>query len=419
MKHALAVWLSGEHVGLLVLDRGQLGFTYAQPWLTSGAARPLSCSLPLRAQAFSDQECRPFFAGLLPEGEMRRALAQQLQISLGNDFMMLDRIGGECAGAVTFLQLGEQPGSESQPPSVDWLDDEQLSVLINDMRGRPMMAGVDGVRLSLAGAQDKIPVVVEGDRVGIPKYGMPSTHILKPRIKQVTDSVINECFCLDLARALRIPTSQAHIGYVGSDSYLLVRRYDREAFEGKTRRLHQEDFCQALGVSTDIKYQSEGGPSFADCFQLVRQATRPSAMHLLNLARYAIFTNLVGNHDAHGKNYSLLYTAAGAVLAPLYDVLSTTIYPELTEKMAMKIGSKYRFTDVHGRHWQAFAEESGLGVAGVRRMLVEMASTITDVAEQLAASEPYQGNATIAQIVGVIMKRSRLTVERIRDFASK
>jgi serine/threonine-protein kinase HipA len=417
--HTLSVWLFNDHLGHLAYDRGHLAFTYEAAWLENPAARPLSHSLPLQVETFGDRECRPFFAGLLPEGEMRKALAQQMQVSIGNDFVMLDMIGGECAGAVTFLPVGEALNFIQQPPSVNWLDVGQLEVLIADIRRRPMMAGTDGVRLSLAGAQDKLPVVVEGDRVGIPMFGMPSTHILKTKIDRVTGSVINECFCLDLAREIGIPAAHAHMGQTTGDTFLLVERYDRIVREGTLIRLHQEDFCQALGVATETKYQNEGGPSFTDSFNLVREATKPSARNLINLMRYAHFSTLVGNHDAHGKNYSLLYSASGTVLAPLYDVLCTAIYPDLTDKMAMKVGGKYSFTELHGRHWEKFAEEAGLGVAGARKQLAAMAQSLTAKATALAATDPYKGDPTIDLIVGLIMKRTRLTLDRLSLVAGK
>jgi len=102
--------------------------------------------------------------------------------------------------------------------------------------------------------------------------------------------------------------------------------------------LHREDFCQALSVKPESKYQNEGWPSLAQCFELIRRVTRPSAPHVLRLLDYVIFNALIGNHDAHVKNFSLLHANGTITLAPLYDALSTVLYPELTAKMAMKIG---------------------------------------------------------------------------------
>lgn len=220
---------------------------------------------------------------------------------------------------------------------------------------RPMRAGADGLRLSLAGAQDKLPVVLDADgmRIGLPLNGSPSSHILKPPIAGVDGSVFNEAFCMTLAGALKLdvaPTRVQTIAYEDQPRhYLLVQRYDRQpGLSGE--RLHQEDFCQALGAVSEHKYQNECGPGLAQAFALLRGATRPSAPHTLKLLNGVVFNALIGNHDAHGKNFSLLYTLAGAVLAPLYDALCTAVYPTLSDKMAMKIGSKYKFSEVQARH---------------------------------------------------------------------
>ncbi len=136
--------------------------------------------------------------------------------------------------------------------------------------------------------------------------------------------------------------------------FLLVERYDRAVdAQGQRQRLHQEDFCQALGVVPEMKYQNEGGPDLAQRFDLVRRVTRPSAPQVLRLLDFVIFNALIGNHDAHAKNFSPSYAAQSAVLAPLYDALSTAVYPTLTSRMAMKIGSKYKFSEVQAQHWAA------------------------------------------------------------------
>ena len=158
-----------------------------------------------------------------------------------------------------------------------------------------------------------------------------------------------------LARAMGLDAAPAEIRRVQGQPFLLVQRYDRLAVQpsnaqqtpAATQRLHQEDFCQALGVPPELKYQNEGGPDLTQAFALVRSATRPSAPQLIKLLDFVLFNALIGNHDAHAKNFSLLYTPLGAVLAPMYDALCTAAYPDLSDRMAMKIGSKYRFTELY------------------------------------------------------------------------
>lgn len=430
MPKQLEVWLKAAHLGTLMQVDGRLGFTYSASWLQNPAAQALSHSLPLRSEAFDDRAARPFFAGLLPEGNKRRLVAQALHLSRQNDFGLLEGIGGECAGAVSLREPGQAQPARSDlaqiAESVRWLDEAQLQQLLRDLPQRPMLAGLDGLRLSLAGAQDKLPVTFDGHRVGLPLYGSPSTHILKPAISSLNGSVHNEAFCMRLAAAMQMPVAQVEIRLAGAQPYLLVQRYDRlpaSAVEGAAdalvQRLHQEDFCQALGIVPEHKYQNEGGPSLAQTFQLLRQVARPNAPQVLRLLDAVVFNALIGNHDAHGKNFSLLYRDSAAQpvveLAPLYDLLSTAVYPQLTDKMAMEIGSKYRFTELLPRHWEQFAQEAGLSPAQVRKRVLAIAKRLPVQAlathRQMIAAD--QDDALLSEIVALIDRRCALAAERL------
>ena len=421
MAHELEVWLFEDRVGTLALVDGRLSFCYAAGWLSLPNALALSASLPLQAEPFDDRKTRPFFAGLLPEGRMRRLIAQQFQVSGQNDFALLDHIGGECAGAVTFLEPGQVLHESTQVDDVQWLSDEEVVAILDELPRRPMLAGKDGLRLSLAGAQDKLPVVFNGDRLGLPRHGTPSSHILKPPIHAAPDSVINEGFCMALAEAMQLKPAKSKVHTVLNRTFLLVERYDRVADEqGHRRRLHQEDFCQALGVEPEMKYQNEGGPDLAQCFDLLRRITRPSAPQVLRLYDYVIFNALIGNHDAHAKNFSLLYLGEIPVLAPLYDTLSTAVYPTLTPNMAMKIGSKYKFSEVQARHWDQFAVGAGLARAQAKRRILELAKSLPLAARKLQ-SDPGRGfadNHVVEQIITLIEQRCVLTIRRLSNPAT-
>ncbi len=425
MVRELEVWLFADRVGTLALVDGRLSYGYASDWLSRPDAVALSASLPLQAEPFDDRKTRPFFAGLLPEGQMRRLIAQQFQVSAQNDFALLDHIGGECAGAVTFLEPGQALPVPTRNDDVQWLSDQEVVAILDELPRRPMLAGQDGLRLSLAGAQDKLPVVFDGARIGLPLDGTPSSHILKPAIHAVEDSVINEGFCMALAEAMQLKAAKSKVHCVLDRSFLLVERYDRLIdAKGHRQRLHQEDFCQALGVVPEMKYQNEGGPDLAQCFELVRSATRPSAPQVLRLLDGVIFNALIGNHDAHAKNFSLLYSGRQSgktpVLAPFYDTLSTAVYPALTLKMAMKIGSKYKFSEVQARHWEQFAEGVGLTKAQAKRRILELAKSLPVAARKLQ-SDPglsFAGNAVVEQINTLIEQRCALTIRRLTDPAA-
>ena len=252
--------------------------------------------------------------------------------------------------------------------------------------------------------------------------GTPSSHILKPAIHAVEDSVFNEGFCLALAEVMQFKPAKSTVRLVLGRSFLLVERYDRLVdAQGRRRRLHQEDFCQALGVVPEMKYQNEGGPDLAQCFGLVRRATRPSAPQILRLFDYVIFNVLIGNHDAHAKNFSLLYSGKTPVLAPFYDTLSTAVYPSLTLKMAMKIGSKYKFSEVQAQHWEQFAEGVGLTKAQAKRRILELAKSLPTTARELqsALGPTFAGNTVVERIIVLIEQRCALTIRRLTDPAAE
>lgn len=417
VAHEIGVWLFDQCVGALSMVAGRLSFQYGPAWLTRPNAMALSQSLPLGEEPFEDDQCRAFFGGLLPEGNLRRLIAQQCQVSSQNDFALLGAIGGECAGAITFVPLGQRPASAEQA-NVEWLDELQLSALLDELPRRPMLAGRDGIRLSLAGAQDKLPVVFDGHRVGLPKGGQPSTHILKPVIAAVENSVLNEGFCMALAQAMGMLAAPTQIFTVHGRQVLLVARYDRRTGQdGQTRRMHQEDFCQALGVVPEMKYQNEGGPDLQACFDLLRKATRPSAPQVLRLLDAVVFNALIGNHDAHAKNFSLLYADPKPTLAPMYDLLSTAIYENLAPKMAMKLGSKYQFDEVHARHWEQFAQAAGLSKAQTKKRVLRTAQDLPGVARQLQTSAPFVGQTIVNKIIALIEQRSAMTARRLLAIA--
>jgi serine/threonine-protein kinase HipA len=385
MSRSLVVWWDGRVVGALTQDDGgELGFAYGADWLGADDAPALSISLPKRTEPFSRRECRPFFGGLLPEETQRRAAAQVLGISAGNDFALLDRLGGDVAGALQFLHAGEQPQGAMGPWQAQALDDEELLRIIDALPLRPLLAGEEGLRLSLAGAQAKVPVVLVGDRVALPQPGQPTTHILKPAIQRFEATTENEAFAMRLAAAAGLEVAAAEPRVLGTPggairTFLLVERYDRVvAPTGMVRRLHQEDFCQALSIPVERKYQSEGGPSLEDGFALLRRVSARPAADVMKLLDAVIFNAVVGNADAHGKNFSILYADTGARLAPLYDLLSTVMYPELSPRFAMKVGKQARLEDLDAESWSDFAKKAGLGLPLVRRRVGELASGIAE-----------------------------------------
>ncbi len=377
MIKSLCVWWDGACVGALRIDEhGELSFTYAADWLADPRRLAVSISLPKRVALFNRRETRPFFAGLLPEEGQRDAVAHALGVSRGNDFGLLERLGGDVAGALTLWPEGELPPVPRGLAASEPLNDERLLKILDTLPTRPFLAGDEGLRLSLAGAQQKLPVVLVNGAIALPAPGQPSTHILKPPIARLSATTENEALAMRLAAAIGLPTAPLEPRRTGDRPYLVVERYDRTvAADGAIRRLHQEDFCQALGIAPERKYASEGGPTFAPCFDLVRRACAQPARAVLRLLDAAIFNVIVGNADAHGKNYSLLYGPEGIGFAPLYDLLCTAAYPEAHAKLAMKVGKRATLETFTSTTWEDFAREIGMGAPFVRRR----ASTLAEM----------------------------------------
>ena len=388
MSRILNVWWDERLVGRLSQNRhGELGFVYVPEWLEAGDAAPaLSVSLPKRTEPFSRRECGPFFSGLLPEEGQRDAVARLLGVSRGNDFALLDRLGGDVAGAIQLQPPGASPpplappvGARPQP-----LEPEKLAAVLDALPARPLLADEEGLRLSLAGAQSKLPVVLVNGEIALPVPGQATTHILKPPITRFPDTVENETFVMRLAGRIGLLAAPVEARAVHRRKFLLVERYDRAS--GAVRRIHQEDFCQALGIWPQRKYAGEGGPALRDCFALLRRVAARPAVDILKLLDAVIFNLIAGNADAHGKNFSLLHADAGTCLAPLYDLLTTVVYPELSPRLAMKIGKRATLEEMDSRAWESFAAGAGLGRPLVYRRVAEISAAVELRAHEVAGA---------------------------------
>jgi serine/threonine-protein kinase HipA len=398
----LIVFLAGRRVGRLIRkDNGNLQFRY-DPNYESAA---ISQALPVRSDAYPNNVCQAVFGGLLPEGEARETIARNLGASSANLYALLEALGGDCAGALTMLAPDEDlPRS----PLARELNEDALDSLLRELPQRPLAADPDeGTRLSLAGAQPKLPVIVDAVRVSLPlNAAAATTHIIKPEPTRFEGLVDNEAFCMDLAHAVGLPVARVHKrATVSGLAYLLVERYDRDLTSDPIGRLHQEDFCQALGRPSERKYQSEGGPTVADAVSLLRGCSARPAHDLITLWRALIFNWLIGNCDAHAKNLSLLYDASVPALAPLYDLVSTAVYPELTTRLAMSIDGARRLEEIDSKAWVVLAGEISYSARFVISETSAMIGRVLEESRKLAAS-PIHSNSTVEAIAEMIERHA-------------
>lgn len=408
MSRVLDVYLHGARIGTLTQQEGELSFAYA-----ADAKTAVSLSLPTQAAPHTGQAVKAFFSGLLPDDIIRHRLARVLGVSEKNPFSLLEAIGGECAGALALYPAGQTP-PPAQIQDLEILDEQRLTEIVALVRYRPLLAGTDNIRLSLAGAQDKLAVCLKDNKIALVRGTTPTTHILKPAIEDIQGSVHNEYFCLRLAAAVGLDAAEASLHHAEEQAFLLIKRYDRTE-DGM--RLHQEDFCQALGILPEMKYQREGGPAVADCLALIAKYSSRPAADRLEFLRRLIFNYLIGNADAHGKNAALLYKNGKVCLAPAYDLLCTAVYPAVSQKMAMKIGGQYETDTLCLRHWQQLVPDTALARKALQKDLSRLATTTQEQAATLhhTLRAEKHDHPILEKIIGVIRLRARQALEEISD----
>lgn len=399
MAKILDVYFYENNIGQLVQDNhGDINFTYSSAWLQNSNAVAISCSLPLQAEVFKRKQCSAFFEGILPEQNQRKIIAENLGISDTNNFSMLEKIGGECAGALSFILAGGVFNIQNNHYHA--LTHQELVKILKELPMKPLLAGERGVRLSLAGVQDKLAVYVEGQKILIPLNNAPSTHVLKPACGMYDDIIFNEYFCLKLAKKIGLFVVEVEIKKIEDIDYLLIERYDRilskEKHNKEIERVHQEDFCQALGIPSTKKYQNEEGPSLKQCFHLIREKSAVPVLDLDKLLNAIIFNFLIGNCDAHGKNFSLLYLNQ-LQISPFYDLICTVFYQDLDKKMAMKLGGEYEIKKIKPEHFDKFADEIGFSKPQVRKRVIEL---IDKILHSLPAMEiQHQAQSMISNLI--------------------
>ena len=354
---ALNVWNGHRLAGRLRRDSfGHIGFRYDPEWL-SGGGFAISQTLPLGAEEFTAEEgvAHRFFANLLPEGGFRERIVRDLKIS-DTDFNLLRAIGGECAGALSVLPVERKPLTQH---SYRPINDEELTDIVSQ-RGQPYSwSGEKRPRFSLAGAQNKFPILMREGKYLLPHEESPSSHILKFEIAGYRNVPAYETFTTLLAKAVGLPVVNIQLRSVNTIHYTIMERYDRFlSDEGEMLRAHQEDFCQALGYGHEKKYQEDGGPSFAQCFGMLRDVSGDPATDLPHLLRWQIFNVLAGNSDGHAKNLSLLYKDNGEVrLAPFYDLVCTRAIERIDYHLALSVGNERNPGVIIKRHWEDMAKQ--------------------------------------------------------------
>lgn len=371
----LKVNLLNEAVGILSEDEyGRLNFEYSESWLNNPDAYPISIKLNLEKKIFEDFECKSFFSGLLPEDLIKEKIAKKLKISEDNNFSLLEILGGDCAGAISLESFLKKKNSATHEPKL--IEESDLKKILLRLEEEPLLTS-EGIRLSLAGAQNKIALLKKKNKFYIPGSNEITTHIIKPNIRKFKDTVFNEFICMSLAKLCNLDVAHVDIGFTEDLPYLIIQRFDRVKFgNGKLKRVHQEDFCQALGISPEKKYQKEGGPSIKSCANLIDQVTNKPGLDKIKFLEIVIFNFLIGNNDAHGKNFSLALDTRSIKLTSFYDLLSTEIYPQLNQEMAMKFGKHYLAIKLNKHDLSQLSEDLSIKPQLIQSKIIDLGNTI-------------------------------------------
>lgn len=416
-----AVWYGEQRVGTLREDdHHSLRFAYDHDWLEHGGF-PISVHVPL-SRGDEEVDAHAFFQGLLPEGRVRQRICRQIGIDPEDDAGLLFAIGEDCAGALSVLPADTTPDTDHKPPKR--LPQKQLDELVRSRGAESVVVG-KRQRFSLAGVQEKQPVIYNGKSHALPDRVNPSSHILK--FETVSRVCFAEYVANDMARQIGLPVVETEFLRTGGADdavpYLRIKRFDRmHDASGHLYRLHQEDLLQALGLPVSVKYQHDGGPSIADIAGILHEHTARPIDALAQLRDWQIFNYLIGNWDAHAKNLALLYLPGEAVpaLAPFYDLVAIEFFNLIragtwAREMAFFIGEHDVPEQITRTDWETFARNLGMPPKRVLARVEELANLLPDIAgsARQAFATDFGDEPAYDSLVKSVRRRCRWTLKSV------
>jgi serine/threonine-protein kinase HipA len=418
----LNVHLNGRVVGRLRRESsGAVDFQYDRSWLGWENAIPVSMSLPLREDRYVGYPVLAVFENLLPDNEhVRRRLAERSKAGGSDAYSLLTAVGRDCVGALQFLPDGVAAG---QAGAIDArpISDEEVAKIVSDLARSPLGVGDDQeFRISLAGAQEKTALLYWDGKWQIPHGTTATTHILKPQIGRLpngidlSNSVENEHFCLELVALLGLPVAKSQIIDFAGKRVLSIERFDRtRTRDGRLLRVPQEDCCQALSVPPSRKYESEGGPGIRSIYDLLKGSDVPDEDHSLLFKAQIVFW-LLGATDGHAKNFSIRLAPGGRFrLTPLYDIVSAQPSVDAKQinqnqmKLAMAVGTNrhYVVNTIVGRHFKQTADACGLPSNTLKSIFEEIGDTGKATIDQTVSKLPSDFPAAVVKSISEGAKR--------------
>jgi serine/threonine-protein kinase HipA len=410
--HALALWADGQEVATLGYEpmNDLWSLDYNVDWVNTPQAFPLSPALRFEppASGYATGAVKRFVENLLPEGRALDIIASTYRVSKSNVFALINALGAETTGAFRFWRTGEAPPSVVSTPPRE-ITREELNQRLSERDAVPLAVWDGKVRMSIAGVQDKLMVYVDrpledAGRLFLVEPPLASTHILKPEPGRTATPylVVNEHFCMSLAKRIGLPVADVSI-YRTPKPVLVVRRFDRVVqtrLEGPAvQRLHIIDACQAADLPATYKYERNFGSgehvrdiregvSFELLFNRVEQTVNKAAARLTML-RWALFQFLIGNSDAHGKNFSFFVRRQGLEPAPWYDLVSVVQYSNINHELAMAYGDAFLFKEVGAFHLADFAKRCNIDRRLLKREATRLAKLAVEHAPKQALADDY------------------------------
>lgn len=427
----LHVYQNGEIVGYLSKEpSGAVEFIYADEWLSSDHAVPVSLSLPLREDAYRGAPVLAVFENLLPDSDsLRSRVAEKVGADGTDAYSLLTKIGRDCVGALQFFAEDDEVDFRHLNTVMGHpIDEEEIEKLLNNLARVPL--GLDkehDFRISVAGAQEKTALLFDNKKWLRPYGTTPTTHILKTQIGELpngvdlSNSVENEFYGLAVMGAFGLPVNKAEIKTFGKTKSLVIERFDRFWQGASLHRIPQEDMCQALSIPPSRKYQSndrpagEKQPSMVEILNLLKGSDRPAEDQKAFIKAQIIFW-LIGATDGHAKNFSIYLGVGGRfVLTPFYDVLTAQPFfdahnlQQKEMKMAMSVGDNnhYRMEEIVGRHFVQTVKRAGLPKYIATDALDEVADSAEKAMQSVEGKLPSDFPEEIHESVVRVMK-SRL-----------
>lgn len=421
MTDQLAVLLRGQIVGDWSRNHlGQYTFSYRENYRSTGRI-PLSPALPISDTRFGHQAVAAYVEGLLPENpEVRAVWASELKTS-ETAFDLLAAMGRDCVGAVQFAH--EDALDELAQRAADYrlVTDTEIGERLAALRATGASWTLPDEHWSLPGVQEKFTLARLGDRWHVARGAAASTHIVKPGVTRLMHQAVLEYATMQVAARLGLTVAATELADFAGETAIVITRFDRyHDLASAVHRLHQVDFCQAMGRMPANKYEERNGPRAAELAAMLRRESARAEQDVRRFSDAVLFNYVVGAPDAHAKNFALLYPPRGGPrMAPLYDLSSALAYEPRAggydlSSVAMSIGGRRKLGQVLEKNFERHADEMKLDHTERLARVADMAAAVPDAFRSaLAGIESPAAHDVAGRLLSRLERHTRDIARRV------